>query len=70
MEAYLWTAFWAAVIIGSYILPALIAFLRKHPNAFAIGMLNGFLGWTIIGWFAALIWAVTAIDDSKRYRQV
>jgi hypothetical protein len=30
---------------------------RRHPNTVAIGILNLFLGWTFLGWVAALVWA-------------
>lgn len=46
----------AAVI---YFGPTLIASSRRHKNGSAICVLNLFLGWTFIGWVAALIWAFT-----------
>jgi hypothetical protein len=50
------------IIIGGFILyifPALIASHRKHRNANAICLLNLIMGWTIAGWFIALIWSST-----------
>ena len=47
-------------LLGLYFLPSLIALIRKHRNQDAIAILNLFLGWTFIGWIAALIWAFTA----------
>jgi hypothetical protein len=41
-----------------YFLPALIAAIRRAQHGLAIGLLNLLLGWTVIGWLAALIWAV------------
>lgn len=41
-----------------YFLPSLIAWHRWHRNANAIVILNFLLGWTLVGWVAALIWAV------------
>jgi Superinfection immunity protein/Double zinc ribbon len=41
-----------------YFLPAIIG--RKKRNANAICVLNLFLGWTVIGWVVALVWACTA----------
>lgn len=38
-----------------YFLPAIIA--RDKPDATAIFLVNLLFGWTIIGWFIALIWA-------------
>ena len=43
--------------LALHFLPAIIASCRHHPHAGAIFLLNLFLGWTVIGWGAALIWA-------------
>lgn len=40
-----------------YFLPSLMARNRKHHNHVAITLLNLLLGWTVIGWIAALVWA-------------
>lgn len=45
-----------------YFLPGLIANARKHPNYNAILLLNLLTGWTGLGWLAALIWSVTAVQ--------
>jgi hypothetical protein len=52
--------FIAALLL--YFLPALVAERRRHPNRTSIGVLNLLLGWTLIGWVAALVWACTAIE--------
>lgn len=49
-----------ALVIGGYFLPTIVASNRKHRNRGAIGMLNLLLGWTLLGWIIALIWAMTA----------
>jgi len=41
-----------------YFIPAFVG--RKKRNANAIFALNLFLGWTILGWVAALVWAMTS----------
>jgi hypothetical protein len=41
-----------------YFLPALIG--RDKRDSTGIFLLNLFLGWTIVGWLMALIWAVSA----------
>jgi Superinfection immunity protein len=33
---------------------------RHHRNAAAIFLINLLLGWTVLGWIAALVWSVTA----------
>ena len=41
-----------------YFLPSLIALARSKRDIASIVLLNFFLGWTMIGWVIALIWAV------------
>lgn len=53
------------VLVGLYLLPALIARHRRHHNALAIGVLNILFGWTLLGWAAALIWALTNTAASR-----
>jgi hypothetical protein len=40
-----------------YFLPSIIALARSKRDILAIFLLNLFLGWSVIGWFVALIWA-------------
>ncbi len=40
-----------------YFLPFLVALARGKRDALGIFLLNFFLGWTVIGWVVALIWA-------------
>ena len=40
-----------------YFLPTIIAFARSKRDAMSIFLLNLFLGWTLIGWVVALVWA-------------
>ena len=49
------------VIITAYFLPTIVAWNRGHHQKPAIIVLNLAFGWTVIGWFAALIWANTAV---------
>lgn len=48
-----------AFAIFLYFLPSFIAIIRHHSSAFAIILVNVFFGWTMIGWFWALIWSAT-----------
>jgi hypothetical protein len=41
-----------------YFIPAIIAAMRSHHQTAAIVLLNLFLGWTLVGWVVALVWAV------------
>ncbi len=47
-------------MIVLYFLPGIIAIRRKHHNDTAILVLNLLLGWTVLGWIAALIWSLTS----------
>jgi hypothetical protein len=51
--------FFLSVAVGLFIyfLPAFIARKRNNPNATAIFVLNLLLGWSLIGWLIALVWA-------------
>jgi hypothetical protein len=48
------------VLLIPYFLPTIVAIVRKKRNVGAIAILNFFLGWTLIGWIVALVWALTA----------
>lgn len=48
------TETWILVV---YVAPTIVAALRNHRSAGGILVLNMMLGWTIIGWILALIWA-------------
>jgi Superinfection immunity protein len=47
-----------AFFVLLYFLPAIIG--RDKHDATGIFLLNLFLGWTVIGWVFALVWASTA----------
>jgi len=46
------------VVVAVYLIPGMIAGIRNHPRKGAIIALNLLLGWTFLGWVAALIWAL------------
>jgi Superinfection immunity protein len=47
------------VMIFLYLFPTCVAAHRRHNNEAAIFALNFFLGWTLLGWVIALVWALT-----------
>jgi len=53
-----------ALAVTIYFLPSIIAFNRKHREKWAIFAVNLFLGFTAVGWWIALIWALRS--DEKR----
>lgn len=46
------------VLMGLYFMPTVIAIIRKVPHAGSVGIVNFFLGWTLIGWVVALAMAL------------
>ena len=53
------------LLLALYFLPSIIAGYRKHRNRGAIKALNLLLGWTVVGWVAALVWSFTADTEDK-----
>lgn len=51
-------------MIGLYLLPSIVAEVRKAPNKGSIIVINVLLGWTIVGWVVAL--AMAARDVPPR----
>lgn len=63
------TALWVIAAL-LYFVPSVVAMTRHHRNGVAIGMLNIFLGWTLLGWVIALVWAFTAnVEPSQQAKQ-
>jgi uncharacterized membrane protein len=56
---------WGIIVFGLYFLPIIFAIGRKHPQIAPISIINILLGWTIIGWIAALIWSVAAFKREE-----
>jgi hypothetical protein len=40
-----------------YLVPGIVAIVRSHQHAGAIFVLDLLLGWTLLGWIIALVWA-------------
>lgn len=47
-----------AIFCVAYFVPSIVAYVRSNRNSGAILALNIFLGWTVIGWVVALVWAL------------
>ena len=46
-----------ALAIAVYFTPSFVAYSREHQQKASIFFLNLCLGWTIVGWVGALVWA-------------
>ena len=61
MDVALFIVAFAAI----YLLPSLVAWYRRHHQGGAIIVLNLFLGWSLLGWVVALVWALTAVRPHR-----
>lgn len=53
---------WVIVVV-IYFLPGMVAKSRGHHQYTAILVLNLLLGWTVVGWVIALVWASSAVQN-------
>ncbi len=54
------------VVIIVYFIPSIVAGARRKRNTGAVFALNLFLGWTLLGWVVALVWALTVDQPAPR----
>jgi hypothetical protein len=45
------------LVFAIYLLPSIVALLRKSAKTTAVVIINLLLAWTVIGWFVALVMA-------------
>ena len=51
------------LVLTFYFIPSMIASSRKTGHQGMIFFINALFGWTVLGWIAALIWAVAEKPD-------
>ena len=56
-NSHMGTAIIIIILLAVYFIPTMAG--AKKRNAGAIFVLNLFLGWTLVGWVVALVWACT-----------
>jgi hypothetical protein len=57
-EVWLKLVLMFGVFVVIYFIPTFVAASRKGKHHTAIFVINLFLGWTLLGWVGALVWAV------------
>jgi hypothetical protein len=57
------------IIAAVYLAPTFAAFYAKSKHRHGIGIINVLLGWTIIGWIGALLWAMYDKEPEKTKRR-
>ncbi len=49
------------IVLALYFIPTIVGAIRKVPNIGSVGVINFFLGWTIVGWVVALAMAARSV---------
>lgn len=49
------------IVLSSYFIPCIIAFIRKHHHAVPILLINIFLGWTFVAWIVCVAWSFSPV---------
>jgi hypothetical protein len=57
------------IIVSLYLLPTIIAAIRRHKNQAPIAIINIIFGWTFLGWIIALIWSATDNTEKVEVKQ-
>jgi len=53
------------VISLLYFVPTIVAVTRNIRSQLGVAVLNGLIGWTVIGWIIMLAWAVSGEKRPK-----
>lgn len=46
----------------AYLAPLWVALARGHPDSAVIAAVSLLLGWTVVGWLAAMVWAFSRVS--------
>lgn len=57
------------LFLAGYFLPSLMGLLKSREKRLKLFLVNLLLGWTIVGWMVAFIWAATMPYDVIRPRR-
>jgi hypothetical protein len=70
-KAFLPLAIIGAVVTMIYFLPVWAACVRNSNHRWPIFAVNALLGWTIVGWVVAFIWAVAEkVEEPPRAKAI
>lgn len=70
LALYAYVGLVVGLLLFVYEIPAIVAYNFDHRRFLAILLANILLGWTIVGWVAAFIWACTGTRESITKPQV
>ena len=54
------------VLVSCYFMPTIVALVRDKRGAGGVALVNFFLGWTVIGWLLAFVWASSGKTKSEK----
>jgi len=52
-------------LVSCYFMPTIVALVRDKRGAGSVALVNLFLGWTMIGWLLAFVWASSGKTRSE-----
>jgi MFS family permease len=64
----LFLAVFAVMTVALYFLPSILADRNGRRNVLLLALLNALFGWTVVGWLAALYWALHPDNPKKVVR--
>jgi predicted membrane channel-forming protein YqfA (hemolysin III family) len=53
-------------MLAVYLTPAVIAFVRRHPDRWSIAVFDLLLGWMVVTWVLALCWSLTGFEFNRK----
>jgi hypothetical protein len=68
-ETAIAVAIWLTILATLWLLPTIVAVRRHVRHVGSIAVINIFLGWTFVGWVAALALATRTVERPSRARQ-
>jgi fucose permease len=57
-------------LVSCYFMPTIIALMRDKHGAGVVALVNFFLGWTVIGWLLAFVWASSGKSKSEQKERI
>jgi hypothetical protein len=64
----MWYCAFVIVGVALYFLPSILADRNGGRNVLLLALLNALFGWTVVGWLAALYWAIHPDNPKKLVR--
>ena len=68
-ETAIAVAIWLTILAVLWLLPTIVAVRRHVRHLGSIAVINIFLGWTFVGWVAAMALATQTVESPSRVQQ-